>query len=91
MITDIYIVYNDPSIEDRIMKADVDRSYFYHFIDIGSKYGKSKGFKLKGAWGARLNPFIAIFDKDKMIKGIYREASKDPVKDLIDYLNGNVD
>lgn len=83
---EIRIVYDDPSICNRIKDAHFKDGYLFDFIDIGSKHGRSKGYKLKGNWGARKNPFVAIYDGDKCIKCFYSEASNDVISDLIQYL-----
>ncbi len=85
-MTDVYIVHNDPSVETRIEEADFSCTPFIHFIDEGSLKGKKEAFKLKGAWGARLTPFAAVFDKEEIIKAFYTEADSDVIGTLINYL-----
>lgn len=84
---DVFIVHNDPSTEKRIKEANIKTSPFIHFIDEGTLKGKKEAFKLKGAWGARMTPFAAIFEGEKIIKAFYSEADEDVIKSLIDYLN----
>ena len=84
---DVFIVYNDPSVEKRIKEANIKSSPFIHFIDEGTLKGKKEAFKLKGAWGARMTPFAAVFKGEEIIKAFYSEADNDVIKSLIDYLN----
>ena len=82
---DVFIVHNDPSIEKRIKEANIKTSPFIHFIDEGTLKGKKEAFK--GAWGAKMTPFAAIFEGEKIIKAFYSEADDDIIKSLIGYLN----
>ena len=50
---------------------------------------KNKAYKLKNEWSAKKIPFVAIYEKDKMIKGFYSEADSDVIDSLIKYLNKN--
>lgn len=84
---DVFIVHNDPSVEKRVKEANIKSSPFIHFIDEGTLEGKKKAFKLKGAWGARMTPFVAVFKGEEIIKAFYSEADNDVIKSLIDYLN----
>lgn len=84
---DVFIVYNDPSVEKRVKEANIKSSPFIHFIDEETLKGKKEAFKLKGAWGARMTPFAAVFEGEEIIKAFYSEADNDIIKSLIDYLN----
>jgi hypothetical protein len=83
---DIFIVYNDESTIKRI-DGTFKVSPFFHFIDDQTRYGKKEAWKLKGSFGARLTPFVAIFENDKPIKAFYSETGEDVIKSLINYLN----
>ena len=52
-------------------------------------YTKSKktGFKVKNAFGARLNPFVGIFKDKSILKGFYSEDTKTfTIDNIINYL-----
>lgn len=87
MITDVYIVDDDPMLREKFAKHEFTckSNPFYHFYDIGSMIDRSAAFKLKGSFGARQNPFAVVYDKDKAIKAFYSEAG-DVYSDLINYL-----
>lgn len=84
---DVFIVHNDSSVEERVKEANIKSSPFIHFIDEGTLKGKKEAFKLKGAWGARMTPFVAVFEGEEIVKAFYSEADNDVIKSLIDYLN----
>lgn len=88
-MTDVYIVHNDPLVEKRVIESEYVSTPFIHFIDEGSLKGKKEAFKLKGAWGARLTPFVAVFDGEEIIKAFYSEADNDVIGSLIKYLKEN--
>ena len=85
MITDVYIISNDPNMSSKI-NGSFPGNPFFHFYDIGSMKERSAAYKLKGQFGARLDPFAVVYEKDKPIKAFYSEADNDIIKSLIDYL-----
>ena len=84
---DVYIVHNDPSVERKVLDTLCKTNFFLHFIDEGSLKGKKEAFKLKGTWGARKTPFVAVFSNGNIIKAFYSEADDDVIKSLFIYLN----
>ena len=38
-------------------------------------------------WGARLNPFILVKDNETPVTAFYSEDKKNPIEELIKYLN----
>ena len=87
MITDVFIVYNDPSQRKRIEDSLIRNPLFFTYIDENSKNGRKEAFALKSHWGARMTPFILCMNKDKAIKAFYSENDKDVINSLINYLN----
>lgn len=85
-LIDIYLVYDNLEDKDKLINANID-GVFYHFIDAGSLKGKSKAYKFKGTWSARLNPFIGLYRNGKMERGFYSETKEDIVELLKNYLN----
>lgn len=89
-VTDIYLVYSDLNDRKRFEEADINSSPFVHYIDIETKEGKSKGYKIKSEFGARLNPFAVLYDGESPIKAYYTEDSKNIINDLIKDLCNDV-
>lgn len=87
MAFDIYVTYSDIDVKKRIGDSDLKGSPFLHLIDSLSKRGKKEAYLLKSQYGARLDPFVLITDKDNPIKAFYSEASDDVIFDLINYIN----
>lgn len=85
MITDVYIVYNDDNQINKI--GDTKVSPFFHFIDDRTYVGKKDSWKIKGTFGAKLTPFIAVFEGEKPLKAFYSETGEDVIDSLIKYLN----
>lgn len=47
-----------------------------------------KGIKIRGTFGARLEPFVGIYSDDgKILKGFYSEISECKVDNIINYLD----
>lgn len=87
MTTNIFIVYNNDLQVQRIKETQFKESLYLQFIDSRTRKGKNAAWKLKNEFGARLDPFIVIYDNDKPIKAFYTEADVDVVESLIKYLN----
>ena len=83
---DVYIVSENLGDELEVLKNS-NKNFYIHFLDITSKNDRSKAYKLKGAWGARMNPFICINDGDKTIKCFYSETGEDVYKQLLKFIN----
>ena len=83
---DVYIVSENLGDELELLK-NVKSNFYIHFLDITSKNDRSKAFKLKGEWGARMNPFICINNGDKTIKCFYSETGEDVYEQLLKFID----
>ncbi len=86
MITDVYIVYND-ELQLSILNGDLKQSPFFHLINSKTKQGKRKAFTLKSEYGAKLEPFVLVTDKDKPLIAFYSETGENVIENLINYIN----
>lgn len=84
---DIYIVYNDDSILKKIGDTKLKVSPFFHFINDRTYKGKKKAWKLKSSFGAKLSPFVAIYEGENPIKAFYSETGENVINSLIEYLS----
>lgn len=52
--------------------------YVFNFetYDVNHYKERKKAFKIKGSCSARENPFLAVYDGDKLIKAFYTEAGE---------------
>lgn len=83
---DIYIIHDNPNVEDIIWKIPSMIEPFIHFLDIGSIKDRNKAFKIKQDWGARKNPFCLIEKDGKVEKVFYTETGVDAIDQVINYL-----
>ena len=68
----IIIIYND---KDQLLELKIDESLDIELIDSKSRTGKKKARKIKNFYGAKLDPFAVILDKNnKTIRAFYSEA-----------------
>lgn len=81
---DIYIIGNK-SLKDTIENSNINSDAFFHFVDDSKE--KRRAYLIKSEWGARLSPFIALYEDNEMKKGFYSEDDKDVINTLINYLN----
>lgn len=89
MILNITLVYSDIKDKERLEEADTP-PFFVDYLDMMSKEGKSKGFKLKSEFGARLDPFAVMYKDGSAVKAYYSEDSKDIISDIVTDLNKEV-
>ena len=68
----IIIVYSD---KDQLSELKIDESLDIELIDSKSRTGKKKAWKIKNFYGAKLDPFAVILDKNnKTVMALYSEA-----------------
>ena len=80
---DIYIVYDDPSHKELVNMIDFKKQTFIHWLDMNTVEGRKKGFKLKGQYGSRKNPFVVVEKNDQIEKVFWSEGKDDAVNQLI--------
>lgn len=83
---DIYIVHDNPNVEDLVWNIPTEINPFIHFLDIGSKKDKHKAFKFKQDWGARKTPFCLIESDGVPLKAFYSETGDSAINQLIEFL-----
>ena len=89
MVT-VKFVYSNPSDADRILDANLSGIFLEMFqtnLRLESYKEKKQAYKLKASCGARMTPFVAVYEGDELIKAFYSEADKDVLNSLINYLN----
>ena len=87
----ISIVYDDPKMKEMVLKAPSKMQPFLEFYDMNTIDGRKNGFKIKGAWGARKNPFVLIEGGDRAVKVLYSENNweDNAVEQLLKFLNND--
>jgi hypothetical protein len=80
---DIYIVYDDPSHRQLVDMISFRRETFIHWFDMNTSEGRKKGFKLKGQFGAKKNPFVLVEKNDELIKVFWSEGKDDAINQFI--------
>jgi hypothetical protein len=82
----IYIIYNANNTQVKDLGEEYTSPKFF-YIDESTYKGRKESWKVKSKLSAKLTPFVAVFEDTKPIRAFYSEASKDPIGDLINYLN----
>ena len=81
------IVYDNKKDKEFLDLVDSKVPIFVRYIDYNTKEGRKEAYQIKSHWAARLNPFVVIQEKDKIIKVFYSESGKNAIQQLINYLN----
>lgn len=79
---DLYLVFDDINDLNKIEEV-INDNFYLHYLNINKYNNKSKAFKLKGEWSARLNPFILLEEKGKVLKAYYSEIGENAVTQFI--------
>ena len=88
MITDVYIVYNNPEQVKRVRESCKTRvPLTLHFMNSQANETKKDAWALKSYWAAKEDPFAIAMDGEKAVKAFYSETGEDVIKSLINYLN----
>ena len=81
------VVYDDIKDKELLDKNRSRSSFFIDYVDTGTLKGRKEGYRIKGPWSAKFNPFIELYDEnDKIIKVFYSEVGN-ACNQLIAYLN----
>ena len=81
------IVYDNKKDKEFLDLVDSKVPIFVRYIDYNTKEGRKEAYQIKSHWAAKLNPFVVIQEKDKIIKVFYSESGKNAIQQLINYLN----
>lgn len=84
----VKLVHNDDPIFSKLFE-DVcnEHNIIYEIYDLRYLSDRKKGYKVKGAFSARLDPFIGIYnDENQPIKGLYSEVGDCTISKFNEYL-----
>lgn len=79
---DLYLIY-DNSEDLQKIEDTINSNYYLHHLNINKHNDRSKAFKFKGEWSAKLDPFILLSENDKIIKAYYSETGESAVNQFI--------
>lgn len=83
---ELILVSSNLEDERRIVESEIVDKFYFTFIDSNSLYTKKMAYTIKSEWGARLEPFIIIKDKDKVLRCFYSEKSNMIVDEALDFI-----
>ena len=84
----IIIVYDNDKQKKLVLNSKFKIEPTIEFYNTNTKEGR-KGYKIKGEWGARKNPFVLLEDNGKPIKAFYSENDweDNAIIQMINYLS----
>lgn len=87
----IYIVYKDKSQIDLFKNTLFKEPYLVEYYNTNTRHGQKAGYKLKGEWGAKTDPFCIIYKDDKPYKVFYSEVAweENAINQLIKFLQND--
>ena len=83
------IIYDNKKDKDFLDLIDSKVPIFITYIDFNTVEGRKEAYQIKSHWAAKLNPFVVVQEKDKIIKVFYSESGKNAIQQLINYLNND--
>lgn len=84
---DITLIVNSDNDIKRFQKADLKEEPYVTILNESYHSDKKKAWDIKNEWGAKEVPFIIVNKDMKHLKTIYKEASEDPINELINLIN----
>lgn len=85
----IKVAYENKKDKELLELNQSTTPYFIEYIDVTTKTGLKDSYKLKSLYGARLNPFIVVYDdEDKFVQCFWSENGN-AVQQFINWLLNN--
>ena len=74
--------------EKKVLKSSIVDNFYFKFIDSNSAYTKKEAYTLKTEWGAKLEPFAMVKDKDNVLRCFYSEKNDRVVDEALEFIKG---
>lgn len=84
------VVYDNIKDKELLDKINLGVPFFIDYINVNTVKGKKESYKIKSHWGAKLNPFIELYDDENKIIKVFYSEKQNAVNQLISYLNGSL-
>ena len=84
------VVYDNIKDKELLDKINLGVPFFIDYINVNTVKGKKESYKVKSHWGAKLNPFIELYDDENKIIKLFYSETQNAVNQLISYLNGSL-
>ena len=84
------VVYDNIKDKELLDKINLGVPFFIDYINANTVKGKKESYKIKSHWGAKLNPFIELYDDENKIIKVFYSEKQNAVNQLISYLNGSL-
>lgn len=84
------VVYDNIKDKELLDKINLGVPFFIDYINVNTVKGKKESYKVKSHWGAKLNPFIELYDDENKIIKVFYSEKQNAVNQLISYLNGSL-
>ena len=81
------VVYDNIKDKELLDKIDLRVPFFINYINMNTMKGKKEGLRTKSPWGAKLNPFIELYDNENKIIKVFYSETGNACNQLISYLN----
>lgn len=88
---EVTICLNNSADLKYVMNSNTKIQPYLTIYDERYKDDKKRAWALKNEYGARECPFIEIKKDGKLFKMIYKEATQDPIGELIKTLNDDIE
>lgn len=83
----VVLVYDNIKDKELLELAEFPTPYFIEYVDTFTHDGLKESYRIKGQFGARLNPFIVIYNnEDKFVQCFWSENGN-AVQQFLNYLN----
>jgi len=71
----VKIVYDNTKDRELIELVEFSTPFFIEYIDARTRNGKKEAHQIKSEFGAKMNPFVVIYDdEDKFVQCFWSES-----------------
>lgn len=83
----VNIVYDNQKDRKLFELVQVKIPIFFNFIDLTTIKGHKEGLKLKGYYGAKLNPFIEVKDDLNLLVKVFYSENGNAINQFTNWIN----
>lgn len=79
----VKVVYDNKKDKELIELAKFSTPFFVEYVDANTKNGKKEAYQIKSEFGARLNPFVVLYDDEDNFTACFWSENGNAVQQFI--------
>ena len=79
----VKIVFDNDKDKELINLVNFSTPFFVEFIDARTKNGKSSAYKVKSEFGARMNPFVVVYNDEDKLESVFWSENQNACQSFV--------